>query len=1784
MKKVLNYILLLTIMFIVPKTVLAESFRYVEVDSSIHLTYTIDGEVKNYTANLCESVSYGYSNYYTATEDANHLKLYQVDDNDNKTELTNLSVSCENNDHGNTNYSNTLKYRYTSQRNSQFDNNNKYMLEYTITTENGSTITYEKEFNYTEYTEGATESFENTVWERVGRDWIQETYYGTVVKINDTIQGDYISPKLNIRKNLEKIEKDGTFTFNIKDYDNENDEGTNVSVTTNNLTGILENIKLAPNKKYKITEVLDTNSEYKLVSFKNGEETITTNELVIETGDWNSGNIEIIATNGPRVEHNKTIDDNHDGTYTLSLDVKGENVTGNANKANVIIIYDTSGSMNYYLPSDTGRWGTTDEGVIPRQTGQNRLELFDSDHNSLDATNNDSYTGDVFERVQIGGWGRYEEPIYRYDKYNGQRYSNEVRLATANEATLGMVDELLSYNDKEGNEPDTVEVALVTFATEGTKRDFDDTPGVTNYWTTDYDTFEDHLPTSATGGTNWESALITAKEIADAKRTSGDKDPTYIIFVTDGNPTYYINDITGRIAGDGYDIEPEYTANVNNCLEEAKPHARALITSPNGYILYTIGIYGSVDRMETLTDYAYGGEGKGDGYYFPAENTAALNAAFDTILSAIERAGIGSVSIFDGTTHSVSVSTEDTVDLLTIDEESGYEYWLTFPIQSDGTIKFNEEVVTLTKVDDTHYTLSYGDGKTIPNIVGYIDTETNTFHYKWESANELYDVAPPAAYLDKNEYLDETDEQGKPIKNPEFGAVKWDLQSAGILLNDVTYSVKFKVWPSQYTYDLIASLKNGANYNDLPVNVRRYLKEINGSYVLYTNTTATVSFTDSRGNTGTITSEYKNPKPVATGVSSIKVKKEWINNLDDRKEGSVKLYATRDGSKYGDPITLSDSNSWQGDISISVGSISVQYTKIEGEEGEEDDIYIPVHARVLELGYDYSFAEDDYRWHLEVDTMRPMMINGQLTMLVKTDEKTVDDVGAANILVEGNNTYYVINNKVYKVVTDTSNTFIVTNSRKSNIELKKIVNGTVPEDTFFEFHITVDSPNKEADKLIYFSVRDDSDLTIPENQRPFITNLDTSAQRQIATLKTSDIHITNIRVSDDKKTITYVYKNNPDDEGTEYTVDYAKAPETINGVLTYYYYTDYYYFNNKTYNEDGTVLDSGTIYVKLKPNWNLRFTNLPIGTKYSFKEVADEDEYEVESSGVTAYYYTDYTNKVTAREDIPATDDAGNQIITISSDKSQVDGSIYKDNRNFLVQFINKMFNNIISGVKRWIDGNNENGTRPGSITVNLSGKVGDEEVYTDTTSVTPDKDGNWTYSFTAPRYSDEEHKVEIKYSVIETPIQNYETTYDGFNIINRLLTSVSGTKTWIDNNNYDHQRPSSITVVLTGKVGNEVVGDPIRLSVASILPTTDTNWNTDTVWNYVFDDLPMYDDNNNKIVYTVSEDLGELAKLYKSSQSGNNFTNIYIDTHKDFDITKVWNLKGTRIPEKVLLELYYLKNNTEVIGGSKELTIRDKKDVDTTWTSTIVLPMYYLDNGNLVEITYFIRELSINGKSLTNNSLDVTDSNIWNIILGKWDASVNNDTLTVTNTWTPANTAEFQFTKVRFHDENYHPLAGAIFRLYRYIGRNADGTADNSKLDSIIDVNNVDTNYWVEITTLGGDEVSYFDFNSLYEGEYRLVEIKAPNRYILPAGQWHLHVTPDEAKQVTISSVGIVPALIDEQNGKYYIPNQEIPDIPTTGGIGIPNYQQSGLLLMIISICILIINQIKQNKKQENF
>ena len=89
----------------------------------------------------------------------------------------------------------------------------------------------------------------------------------------------------------------------------------------------------------------------------------------------------------------------------------------------------------------------------------------------------------------------------------------------------------------------------------------------------------------------------------------------------------------------------------------------------------------------------------------------------------------------------------------------------------------------------------------------------------------------------------------------------------------------------------------------------------------------------------------------------------------------------------------------------------------------------------------------------------------------------------------------------------------------------------------------------------------------------------------------------------------------------------------------------------------------------------------------------------------------------------------------------------------------------------------------------------------------------------------------------------------------------VSGTKTWIDNNNAAGKRPGSIKVILNKTVNGKTT------KVAEKEVTEKDNW------NYRFDNLPKYE-NGKVIKYSIDE---VDVPGYKKSIKGHNLENKYI-------------------------------------------------------------------------------------------------------------------------------------------------------------------------------------------------------------------------------------------------------------------------------------------------------------------
>lgn len=299
-----------------------------------------------------------------------------------------------------------------------------------------------------------------------------------------------------------------------------------------------------------------------------------------------------------------------------------------------------------------------------------------------------------------------------------------------------------------------------------------------------------------------------------------------------------------------------------------------------------------------------------------------------------------------------------------------------------------------------------------------------------------------------------------------------------------------------------------------------------------------------------------------------------------------------------------------------------------------------------------------------------------------------------------------------------------------------------------------------------------------------------------------------------------------------------------------------------------------------------------------------------------------------------------------------------------------------ISGTKTWNDNNNQDGKRPDSITINLlaDGEKVDSQIVT--------ANNNWAYNFTdLAKYKDGK---KVDYTVTEDPVSDYTTTIDGYNITNSYTpatTSISGTKTWSDNNNQDGKRPDSITINLLAN-GKKV--DSQKVAAAA-----------DGTWTASFTNLPKYKDGR-EIKYTVTE---EAIEEYETIINDFTITNKYIPKAIEYKVTKVWkdnnNQDGKR-PSAITVQLYKSVGEakpTPIAGKTLTLTA-DNQTNDNTWEASFTnLPQF--EKGQ--EIAYSVQEVdtpegytaSVEGQTITNSHDPETI-----VISGqkKWDDNNNQD------------------------------------------------------------------------------------------------------------------------------------------------------------------------------------------------
>ncbi len=1363
--------------------------------------------------------------------------------------------------------------------------------------------------------------------------------------------------------------------------------------------------------------------------------TINSADYKAESADWPSN-----------PEPKKLINSNHDGTYTISLDVTGDADTTvpDPPRVNVLIVFDNSNSMDTfgaeYEESERGRFGNVDGEYFVLYRNTNGQEVGEGQPTPA---------GTIYYRD-----GAY--PNYDYHPYtNGTRYTKlRSRADAAEKVVYDFTTSLFSYQDKGGDETN-IQMSLVTFN--------NNTTLVSDWTSTEADITRRLSKTGASGsaglghnsGTNYEAALQRALQ----QLAAADGDQTFVIFVTDGAPSQYV----GMPANPAY-LRPElcYGHSQDEALRistyDTTTHTDISNANYSGNSNTTLyGIYAYGDEADYLDDVIYYALNNGVARdpereetdetenYFNASNTASLTSAMSHIFDKIiETFGVTDVEIQDGTTDQVKTSTEGVTSHLLEVDTSSFRYWLTIPLIENKFTRIdtsNGDTIEYTVVDN-------GNGTATVTWEGHsvtVNGEVNvgTLKYEWTEANELYPKNPPAA-----EY------------SSTSSKVDWDLSEVGTLLNDVTYTVTFVVYPSQEYNDTIADLKNGyldyvlpdepdprPNVKNLDSELTKYIikDEATGEYTLKTNTGATVSWKDTRNDDPEqeYTYTYEPPEPVQTDPDQINVLKRWENAYDAKQVGEIIIGVNKDGSQY-TTVELNDDNNWvEGPINIAAGLMRVHYAS--------DDTTI-TSTEILTPGHDFTFeelGEDSYNWEMIAQTIHPMSVNGTLRELVLVNDQVqkiytlgTNGAGVENPIAvpaiptymkehkelwfyqDSTGTFYRLaiageeeEDKVYYQVPKATNvsgqednqipTIRAYNYRRSNLNIQKVVDGdSANPDDLFEFTIKVDDEGLSDGEELWFSVYKGGyiDLT-PEGAN--------EESRFVGTAWT------------EKKDIVYV----KDEDGN---------PTSKVDHIEYYYHA-----------AQGTQL-----VVKLKAGENLRFTNLTTQAKFTAIESGKEDAYvykKASEDSFKAWYGNGANSHLITDEDYLTWD-----VIYDEEDPTKeigISGEITVTNASFYVYIENTYELVDVDVEKEWDDNDNQDGIRPDSVEVSLL--ADGEQVTTESTTCEPTEEGgeapetcpvpvkatldennHWKYTFEdLPRYKDDK---EIVYTVVETEIaieEGHETGYtttiedlrevdkvtgeittEGkfiYKVINTHIpeeTEASVLKVWDDDSNRDGIRPTSLTVNLladgeaaqmisttcTAEAGKEAPATCL-VAVGDITLTAENNW-TQGVTR-----LPKYKAGK-EIEYTWSESgLPSGYTLQDPSVNGTvtTLTNTHTPVKTEATVVKVWDDDGNRDnkrPESLTVNLLAngqaAKKYTTCAADATdcEVTLVEvgpiTLDEDNDWTYEVEnLPK----NASGEEIKYTWTEGTLpTGYTLTGNTANGTITTLTNsYIPEKTEASV---------------------------------------------------------------------------------------------------------------------------------------------------------------------------------------------------
>lgn len=294
--------------------------------------------------------------------------------------------------------------------------------------------------------------------------------------------------------------------------------------------------------------------------------------------------------------------------------------------------------------------------------------------------------------------------------------------------------------------------------------------------------------------------------------------------------------------------------------------------------------------------------------------------------------------------------------------------------------------------------------------------------------------------------------------------------------------------------------------------------------------------------------------------------------------------------------------------------------------------------------------------------------------------------------------------------------------------------------------------------------------------------------------------------------------------------------------------------------------------------------------------------------------------------------------------KTYVDGELKNStsgamtNEDKTIRFLNwKPEKTQVTATKVWNDGNNRDGKRPYTVTLQLY--ANGEPVNGKTVTVGFDADGNllegtvkvddntWSYTFTdLQKNTDSTESTPIVYTVKEVgDIGEYSSAYseDSLTVTNSYtpeVVSKTVVKLWDDLDDMDQERPQNVLVQLYAD------GEPVEGGEAEL--------NAENGWTYTWNDLPA-NANGEKITYTVRETSENLAYETMYSEDTFTITNMHIPTR---DVVVKKSISGNRASQ-----------NDEF---SFKITFTDKEGNPADWVFAYMKGEDMVEAGSEYEFT----------------------------------------------------------------------------------------------------------------------------------------------------------------------------------------------------------------------------------------